>query len=136
MRRDHMAQYSDRQNRNVYIYIYILLLFVLVCKLCAHWNYSRVVGVLVLLVCKIWVTLKLLMELLFVVIVVVVVVIHLLLRFALLSHVGGCWRLTDLLWSRKKWVHWVFGCKEGQVHSMLYNSTSSKAPSTWTPTSV
>jgi hypothetical protein len=51
---------------------------------------SRVVGVLVLLVCKIWVTLKLLMELLFVVIVVVVVIIHLLLRFALLSHVGGC----------------------------------------------
>jgi hypothetical protein len=50
---------------------------------------SGVVGALVLLVCKIWVTLKLLMELLFVVIF-VVVIIHLLLQFALLSHVGGC----------------------------------------------
>jgi hypothetical protein len=84
-----MAQYSDRWNRNVYIYIYI---YIFCC--CLFWFAncglieitSGVVGVLVLLVCKIWVTLKLLMELLFV----VVVVIHLLLGFALLSHVGGC----------------------------------------------
>jgi hypothetical protein len=75
----------------MYIYIYI---YIFCC--CLFWFAncglieitSGVVGVLVLLVCKIWVTLKLPMELLFVV--VIVVVIHLLLGFALLSHVGGC----------------------------------------------
>jgi hypothetical protein len=79
-----MAQYSDRHNRNVYIYIYISCC-------CLFWFANcglikiifGVVCVLVLLVCKIWVTLKLLMELL------LVVVIHLLVGFTLLSHVGG-----------------------------------------------
>lgn len=82
-----MAQYSDRRNRNVYIYIFCCCLFWFANCVLIEIT-SGVVGVLVLLVCKIWVTLKLLMELLFVVI--VVVVIHLLLGFALLSHVGGC----------------------------------------------
>jgi hypothetical protein len=83
-----MAQYSDRRYRNVCMYIYIsccCLFWFANCGLIEIT--SGVVGVLVLLVCKIWVILKLLMELL---LVVIVVVIHLLLQFALLSHVGGC----------------------------------------------
>lgn len=97
----------------IYIYIYILLLFVLVCKLCAHWNYFSSCR------CPCSFGLQNLGHIEITYGIIVVVVIHLLLRFALLSHVGGCWRLADLLWSRKKWVHWVFGCKEGQVHIML-----------------